>query len=104
MPNTQSPRIRRSRQVRGARRRNFTRAVARGRSRDEALDEFHARGGRLTEDEQQRLIYISEARLRERTGARMLGETKRLLDTNSKMRDLLQPKATRDELDEGPQL
>jgi hypothetical protein len=45
--------------VRGVRRRNYTRATDRGRSRDEALVEFQSHGGKLTVDELQRLVSIA---------------------------------------------
>jgi hypothetical protein len=51
--------------VRGVRRRNYTRARARGRSRDEALVEFHGCGGKLTVDELQRLVSIAAFRRKE---------------------------------------
>ena len=59
MPETHRSRLRRSRQVQGTRRRNYTRAVARGRSRDDALAEFQSCGGKLTVDELQRLVSIA---------------------------------------------
>ena len=49
-------RPRRSRQVRGSRRRNLDRAIGRGRDRSEALGEFVAAGGVLTDATERELV------------------------------------------------
>jgi len=49
-------RPRRSRQVRGSRRRNLDRAIGRGRARVEALGEFVAAGGVLTDARERELV------------------------------------------------